>query len=362
MFEPLKSYNALPELPPSADLETKALLKKSKTARLALQELNLTSRTLPSLSPMINTIPLREAKDSSAIENVVTTDAKLFRYAAIEGADADPHTKETYRYLTALREGVVTLKTRPISTKTAVKICQTIRNANIDIRVTPGTALRNQVTGKTIYTPPQGEDLLRKLLANWEVYLNTEDSIDPLVKMAIAHYQFEAIHPFTDGNGRTGRILNILYLMSQELIDLPILFLSSYILQNREAYYGGLLEVTAKSLWEEWVLYILDAVEVTAQQTTDLIKSISRLINETQTLLRTQAGFRQVHEVVEAIFSKPYFTIGDITKSGALGNRDTVSRRLGQLVELGILDVMAEGRPKVFYQPQFLSLLTADRI
>ena len=362
MFDPSKPFNTLPELPPAADLDTKELLKKSKSARLALLELKLTSQLLPSQLPLIRSIPLREARDSSAIENVVTTDAKLFRYAAIEGADADPYTKETYRYLIALREGVADLLRRPITTHTAVKICQTIRNTDVDIRATVGTALTNPNTGEIIYTPPEGEELLRTMLANWEVYLNTDHPIDPLIKMAIAHYQFEAIHPFTDGNGRTGRVLNILYIMSEQLLEHPTLFLSSYILKHREDYYNKLLGVTANADWQEWILYMLDAVEETAKQTTELVRATKIEIDATEEELRVRVGLRQAREVAEKMFSDPFFTITDFVNSGLLGNRDTVSRHLNQFVQSGILRVFENERPKLFYAPAFLELLKNDDV
>ena len=255
-FEPKKPFNELPTLPPRADLETRAILKACIAARAALAELNTACDLVPNPSVLINTIPVLEARASSEIENIVTTADRLFRFAG-EGADAkaDPATREALRYRTALHRGYVSLRKKPLSTGTAVEVCGIIRGVDAGIRKVPGTALTNQITGQTVYTPPEGEATIRDLLANWEKYLHQDDGPDPLVRLAVAHYQFEAIHPFTDGNGRTGRVLNLLFLVERRLLGLPVLYLSRAVIRLKADYYRLLLDVTVRGAWEEWILY-----------------------------------------------------------------------------------------------------------
>ena len=255
-WAPDKPYNELPHLPPETDLESTRILKACIPARAALAELKLAGELLPNQGLLINLIPLQEAKDSSEIENIVTTSDKLFIYVQNE-QQADPATKEALRYRTALFNGFQSLKDRPLCVTTAVEVCSTIKGTDMDIRRVPGTALTDQTAEEVIYTPPVGEPVLRDLLSNWTDFLHQEDGIDPLVKMAVSHYQFEAIHPFTDGNGRTGRVLNILYLIEQELLTLPTLYLSRYIVLHKPDYYRLLHRVTSEQAWEDWILYLL---------------------------------------------------------------------------------------------------------
>ena len=241
-FRPDRPYNDLPALPPKAEVESKAVLKACIEARAALAELKVAGGLIPNQAMLINSIPLLEAQASSEIENIVTTTDKLFRFAGEAENQADPATKEALRYRTALYEGFKTLSKRPLTTRTAVQICRTIKGVDMDIRATPGTALINNQTRKVIYTPPEGAQHLRELLANWERYIHDVVDVDPLIRMAVMHYQFEAIHPFTDGNGRTGRILNLLYLVENELLNIPVLYLSQYIIKHKADYYRLLLK------------------------------------------------------------------------------------------------------------------------
>src|SRR5690554_7001763 len=219
-------YNQLFTLPPNlSSIETKAVLKACISARAAVAELKKAGELIPNQSMLINLLPLLEAKDSSEIENIVTTTDKLFQFSQ-EDQGADPATKEALRYRTALYEGFVHLQRKPLCASTAIEVCSTLKGVDMDVRKVPGTIIGNQATGETIYTPPVGEAVIRNLLTNWENYLHADDDTDPLIKMAISHYQFEAIHPFHDGNGRTGRIVNVLYLIEQRLLTLPILYLS----------------------------------------------------------------------------------------------------------------------------------------
>ena len=233
MLDPNRPYNELPPLPPNADVETHAILKKCVGARAALEGLRLAGEMVPDrtiLNVLIHAIPNLEARASSEIENIVTTNDALFREASLGDSEASPATKEAARYRTALYQGVEALKTRPLSTRIAVEVCRTIKGVELDVRRTPGTTLTNSHTGEVIYTPPDGDSRLRELLANWEQFAHESPELDGLVRMAVLHYQFEAIHPFPDGNGRTGRILNILGLIQDGLLDLPTLYLSRYIL------------------------------------------------------------------------------------------------------------------------------------
>jgi len=247
-WHPEQPHNQLPQLPPAQELETRPVLKACIEARAALAELKQAAELIPNQAMLINTIPLLEAKDSSEIENIVTTTDRLFQYA--QGHDnADPATKEALRYRTALHQGFRSIKARPLCTATAVDVCRTLKGVAMDIRRTPGTQLANDRTGEVVYTPPEGEARLRDMLANWERFLHNQVDLDPLIRMAVGHYQFEAIHPFTDGNGRTGRVLNILYLIQEELLSLPILYLSRHVIAHKADYYRLLLSVTRDGAW-----------------------------------------------------------------------------------------------------------------
>ncbi|HMU66040.1 MAG TPA: Fic/DOC family N-terminal domain-containing protein, partial [Cellvibrionaceae bacterium] len=230
-------YNDLPPLPPARQqIETVPILKACITARAALAELKQAGQLLPNQTLLINLLPLLEAKDSSEIENIVTTMDKLFQFAH-EDTAADAATKEALRYRTALYQGFKQLQQRPLSVTTATEICSTLKAQTMEVRKIPGTVIANQQTREIVYTPPVGEETIRRLLGNWEQFFHSDDDLDPLIKMAISHYQFEAIHPFLDGNGRTGRIVNVLYLIEQQLLTLPILYLSRYIVQHKPDYY-----------------------------------------------------------------------------------------------------------------------------
>ena len=361
-WHPGVPYNALPMLPPAHDLESKAVLKRCIVARAALAELKQAAELIPNQSMLINTIPLLEAKDSSEIENIVTTTDQLFQYAQspAHGQDnADPATKEALRYRTALHRGYQSLKDRPLCTATAVDVCRTLKGVDMDIRRTPGTQLINDRTGEVIYTPPEGEARLRDMLANWERFLHNQTELDPLIRMAVGHYQFEAIHPFTDGNGRTGRVINILYLIQEELLHLPILYLSRHIIAHKADYYRLLLEVTRDQAWEAWVLYMLRAVEETSRWTTDKIAAIRALAEHTTDHVRSRLPKIYSRELVDVIFEQPYCRIGNIVDKG-IAHRQTASRHLKELVKLGVLREMPFGKEKLFIHPKLMQLLSRD--
>jgi Fic family protein len=357
-WRPEQPYNCLPPLPPARDLETKAILKRCITARAALAELKQAAELIPNHGVLINTLPLLEAKDSSEIENIVTTTDKLFQHAQSDSL-ADPATKEALRYRTALYSGFHSLAQRPLCTATAVEICRTTKGVEMDIRRTPGTQLINDRSGEVIYTPPEGEALLRDKLANWERFLHNETELDPLIRMAIGHYQFEAIHPFTDGNGRTGRILNILYLIQEGLLGLPILYLSRFIIANKSDYYTRLLDVTRKDEWEAWVLFMLQAVEETAQWTTAKIAAIRRLAEHTTLHVRERLPKIYSRELVDVIFEQPYSRIANLVEKD-IAQRQAASRYLKDMTSLGVLREIQLGKEKLFIHPKLMQLLTYD--
>lgn len=360
-FDPGRPYNTLPSLPPKADIESRPILKACIGARAALGELKQAGGLLPNPTILINTIPLLEARASSEIENIVTTTDRLFRFAQNDRAGlADPATKEALRYRTALWRGFQSLKKRPLTTATAVEVCRTIKGVSLDIRRVPGTALANDATGKVIYTPPQGEALLRSLLADWERFLHEAEAIDPLIRMAVAHYQFEAIHPFTDGNGRTGRILNLLFLVEQGLLDSPVLYLSRSIIRRKADYYRLLRAVTAEGRWEDWILYMLKAVEDTARWTTAKIHAIRKLMQDTAEIVRVQAPAAYSRELIELIFVQPYCRIGNLVDAG-IAQRQTASVYLKELCDAGVLKEVKAGREKLFINPRLMTLLTVER-
>lgn len=356
-FRPDTPYNTLPALPPRADVESKAVLKACISARAALAELRVSGQLIPNQSVLINSIPLLEAQASSEIENIVTTTDRLFRFANEPGDRADPATKEALRYRTALSEGFQSLKTRPVSTSTAVAVCRRIKGVDLDIRTTPGTTLMNEATGAVIYTPPEGQALLRDKLANWERYIHDAEEIDPLIRLAIMHYQFEAIHPFIDGNGRTGRILNLLYLVDKGLLDIPVLYLSRYIIGHKRAYYDRLLAVTTDGAWEDWILYMLQAVRETADWSTARIRAIRDLLDETAARIRRDLPKIYSRELAEVIFVNPYCRISDLVQAG-IAKRQAASVYLKALVEAGLLQEVKAGRENLYINPALLSLLS----
>ena len=357
-WRPDRPWNSLPKLPPRAELESKAVLKQCVTARAALAELKQAAELIPNPAMLINTLPLLEARASSEIENIVTTADKLFQHLRAEG-NADPATKEALWYRSALLEGVRALTKRPLATRTAEMICTRIKGTEMSVRKVPGTALAKGGSGDVVYTPPEGESLLRELLANWERFLHEEESLDPLVRMAVAHYQFEAIHPFTDGNGRTGRVLNSLFLVEQGLLPQPILYLSRYIIARKADYYRLLLAVTSDGAWEDWLLYMLRGVEETAAWTTGKIGAVRKLAAGTAAYVRQALPKVYSRELVDVIFEQPYCRIANLIEAGIAG-RQAASRYLKALAAAGVLREQAVGKEKLFVHRKLMHLLTRD--
>ncbi len=354
---PLKPFNDLPDLPPNADIETKLILKKVITASRALSELKGAITNLPNPLLFIDTINLQEAQASSAIENIITTQDALFKASIADKKIEDPATKEVIHYKDALWFGVEQIQKRPIlTTNLFIAIMQIIKENKFGIRNLPGTQLKNPATNQIIYTPPDGEKIIRDKLNGLEQFINTDDDIDPLIKLALIHYQFEAIHPFFDGNGRTGRIILLLYLQQCKLLHLPALYLSSYILKNKNAYYLNLRNVTEKNDWETWILYILDMVETASKNGRNRIEKIEALMNSMGKEIQKQLPRLYSKDLLETLFRLPY-TKRNFIENAGLGNIKTSGNYLKSLAENGFLKTVSVGKEKLYLNFRLLEIL-----
>lgn len=359
-FDPTVPYNDLPLLPPDSSLvETPAILKACISARVALAELKQAAELIPNATVLVNALPMLEARASSEIENIVTTADNVFRFMDVSESGADPATKETLRYRRALFDGTRAVRKKALTLETAINVCRTIKDAKLGVRSKPGTALRNSSTGELIYTPPEGKAVVQEKLDNWAEFVAEQNDLDPLVRVAIQHYQFEAIHPFTDGNGRTGRILNVLYLVDQGLLDSPILYLSRYIVRNKADYYRLLHDVTVNQSWEPWILYMLSGIEETCLWTTDKIRAIRELMRHTGDFIQRKLPKIYSWELVQLLFMQPYCRIANLVDAG-LAKRQTASVYLKRLVDLGILNEVKAGRDSLFVHPKYMELLSGD--
>lgn len=356
-FDRTQPYNDLPFLPPRVEVETKEILRQTVASARALADLKGGAAKIPNQGLLVDGIVLQEARLSSEIENIVTTTDELYRAAANPDESTDPQTKEVLRYRQALWHGFERVKERQICTNLFVEVVSKIRGVDMQIRRVPGTSLKTK-SGETIYTPPLGEGLIRDLLKNLEDYLYSEEGPDPLIRLAVMHYQFEAIHPFTDGNGRTGRIVNILYLVEKSLLQSPVLYLSQYILLHKQGYYAGLRAVTESSDWIPWILFMLKAIEVTAEQTLRKVNKILDLMHETGEMVKAELPKIYSKDLIEAIYSNPYCRIRFLEDLG-LGNRQTVSVYLKRLAEVGILRVVRIGREVYYINDKLFNALTA---
>ena len=359
LFNPAKPYNDLPNLPPPGELETREVLKACIEVRAALARLDAEARRLPNPDILIGTLALFEAKDSSEIENIVTTADKLFQQSQLRDTEADPATKEALRYRDALYSGYRNLDQNPVSTRLAIKTCSIIKGYDAEIRKVPGTTLTNKATGDVIYTPPVGEDLLRTKLANWERFIHEATDLDPLVRLAVQHYQFEAIHPFIDGNGRTGRVLNILFLIEQGLLTWPILYLSREILESKSDYYESLLDVTRHGDWHQWLDYFLSIIFQSAVRAEIKINRISSLRRHAADFLRSTEPKLVSDALLDVLFSQPYCRISDLVDAG-IAKRQTASDYLKTLVRWSMLEEIKIGREKLFVNTKLGELLTTN--
>jgi Fic family protein len=362
VFDPNVPYNELPALPPNCDLATTAILQATIRAGRQLAELKGRSAVLPNPAILINTIGLQEAKASSEIENIFTTNDELYRGVDQEPSSVSPQAREVLHYNRALWRGAEQLRQRPmLTTNLFVDLVQTIKGNTAGVRTLPGTRIVNVGSGEVAYTPPEGEAVIRDKLGDLEVFCNSvDDCIDPLIKMALLHYQFEAIHPFYDGNGRTGRVLAILYLVSCGLLDQPILYLSRFLIDKKGEYYARLRAVTAADEWEPWSLYMLRGVEETAGKTHALILAISDLLALTLDEAKSRLPRHMYSkELIEQTFVRPYCRIRHLEEAG-LGNRHTCSRYLHQMVEAELLIMKRAGRDNVFINTRLMGVLGGD--
>ena len=345
-------------LPLEKDIETKAILKKAASAHRALAELKGIVSTIPNKNILINTLGLQEAKDSSAIENIITTQDDIYKAELNLNGFKSLNAKEVQNYISALKKGFSLIKEKGILTNNdIIQIQSELEKNNAGFRKVPGTALRNAITGEVVYTPPQDHETILDLMKNLEQFINdpTISDFDPLVKMGIIHYQFESIHPFYDGNGRTGRIINVLYLVMNDLLDLPILYLSRYIIENKGNYYKLLQEVRATDNWENWIIYMLNAVEQISKETLVLIGRIRDLMAEYKNSLRNNYKFYS-HELLNNLFKHPYTKIEFIEKDLGV-SRITASKYLNRLAKDGLLKKEKLGTGNYYINEKLIEIL-----
>ena len=349
----------LTELPLNVDLETKKVLKALPAAHAALAELKGIASTIPNQNILINTLGLQEAKDSSAIENIITTHDDLYKSGLNFDAFKSLQAKEVQNYITALKKGFELItKTGMLTKKSILQIQEILEDNQAGFRKLPGTALKNALTGETIYTPPQDHEEIMRLMSNLERYINDPEmqNFDPLIKMAIIHFQFESIHPFYDGNGRTGRIINILYLILEKLQTLPILYLSNYIIKNKPDYYRYLQKVRDENLWEEWILFMIRGVEQTSKETIELIVKIKELMLAYKHKLRDRYKFYS-QDLLNNLFKHPYtkieFVVNDLGVS-----RLTAANYLNKLADDNMLRKEKLGTGNYYINEELFDLLT----
>lgn len=349
----------LPKLPLDIDLETKRVLKALPAAHAALAELKGIATTIPNQNILINTLGLQEAKDSSAIENIITTHDDLYKSELNLNAFKSLQAKEVQNYIAALKKGFeLTTLTGLLTNNSILQIQEILEDNKAGFRRLPGTALKNAATGKTVYTPPQDYEEILRLMSNLEQYINDSEmqDCDPLIKMAIIHFQFESIHPFYDGNGRTGRIINILYLILQNLQSLPILYLSNYIIKHKADYYRLLQSVRDENLWEEWVLFMIKGVEQTAKETIELIIKIKELMLDYKHRLRANYKFYS-QDILNNLFKHPYtkieFVVNDLGVS-----RLTAANYLNKLAADKMLKKNKLGTGNYYINEELFTLLT----
>lgn len=331
-------FNSLPFLPPEkAMIETLPVLRQLVNSSVVLAELKGLTSTLPNPQILLNAVILKEARASSEIENVITTQDKLYEALSAKAAQSDAATKEVLRYREAMLKGFSILQKKGfINTNAIIEIQKTLEHNNAGIRKLPGTALKHAATGKVIYTPPDDHSTILQLLKNYEDYLNNAAEIPPLITLAVQHFQFESIHPFYDGNGRTGRIINILHLVLHGLLESPLLYLSAYIIENKTDYYRLLQEVRTKNNWEGWILYMLKGIEQTAAKTIGQIKDINQLFAKTQDKIKKGLQKTYSKELLEILFEHPYCKTEYITQRLGI-SRITATKYLKELESLGIL-------------------------
>lgn len=349
----------IPTLPLKQDIETKAVLKQAAKAHRRLAELKGAVLSIPNTTILINTLSLQEAKDSSAVESIITTHDELYKAELSLHTATSPATKEVRSYSEALIQGFELVKKHKLLTcNDIIEIYKKIKHNQAGFRATPGTTLINDQTGEIVYQPPQSHDEIVSCMSNLEQFINdnTMSDLDPLIKMCIIHHQFESIHPFSDGNGRTGRIINILYLVFQDLLDLPVLYLSRYIIKNKGEYYRLLQAVRDKQEWEAWILFLLKGLEETSQETVTLILKMKALMQEYKTEIRRQLPKVYSQDLLNNLFKHPYTKIDFICNELNV-TRPTATSYLTQLVDAGFLIKMKLGRDNFYLNTKLFDLL-----
>lgn len=349
----------LKKLPLKQDIETRKVLKKLASAHRALAELKGIVSSIPNENILINTLGLQEAKDSSAIENIITTHDDIFKAELNLDGFKSLNAKEVQNYIYALKKGFgLITKNKILTNNDIITIQSELEKNNAGFRKVPGTALKNATTGEIVYTPPQDYDTILDLMTNLEQYINDESmsEFDTLVKMAIIHYQFESIHPFYDGNGRTGRIINVLYLVMNDLLNLPVLYLSRYIIEHKADYYKLLQEVRETDDWENWILYMLDSVEQISKETIVLIGKIRDLIYEYKNLLRNNYKFYS-QDLLNNLFKHPYTKIEFIENDLGV-SRITASKYLNRLAKDKVLKKEKLGTGNYYINEKLIKILT----
>jgi len=347
------------QFPPKQDLETRKVLKSLPKAHAALAELKGIAQSIPNQNILINALGLQEAKDSSAIENIITTHDELYKSELNIKLLKTEAAKEVQNYIAALKRGFALVAEREMLTSNIIlEIQQIIEKNKAGFRKLPGTALKNSTTGETIYTPPQNFDAINQLMSNLEKFINDSSlcDYDPLVKMALIHFQFESIHPFYDGNGRTGRIINILYLILQELLSLPILYLSSYIIRKKQNYYKFLQQIRDTNNWEDWLLFMIQGIEDTSKETIQLILKMKELIQSTKFRLRENYKFYS-QDLLNNLFKHPYTKIEFVVKDLEV-SRITAANYLNKLAEDGILEKKKIGTANYYVNHKLFELLS----
>ncbi|BAU31215.1 Fic family protein [Microcella alkaliphila] len=360
-WDPNVPYNALAPLPPPLDVETKRVLKSTIEARAALAALNQAAQRIPNPAVLLNALPLLEAQASSEIENIVTTADELFAAAADEGLATRPETKETLRYREALTGGVDLVRARGLSIATVTQVCSIIQGKEMAIRSLPGTFIGNPSTRTAVYTPPDGRLTILDKLSDWERFASSERVLDPLVNIALSHYQFEAIHPFADGNGRTGRVIAILQLIDRGLLSSPILYLSRYIIREKDEYYRLLKEVTASALWEDWVVFFLRGIREMAESTIHKIDGIRTLQAATQETMRGALSSGANADLLDVLFEQPFCRIQDVITRCDV-SRPTATKWLQILVDAQVLSSVKLGKHRIFINHRLFELLTRDDV
>lgn len=349
----------LKNLPPDIDLETKQILKKAASAHRYLAELKGISATIPNQSILINTLSLQEAKDSSAIENIITTHDDLFREEMFPEYALSPSAKEVSRYVSALKKGFSLVRTSCLLTSNhIIEIQAEMEKHRSGFRMLPGTELRNEQTGETVYVPPQDPQEIIHLMSNLESFINDDAlyEVDALVKMAMIHYQFESIHPFYDGNGRTGRIINVLYMVNKGLLDIPVLYLSRYIVMHKGEYYRLLQRVREADAWQELILFMLDAVEETSKQTILMVEAIRKALLEYKQIIRAKYKFYS-QDLINNLFSHPYTKIEFIMRDLGV-SRHTATKYLDALCAEGLLQKQKIIRTNYYINQALYGILT----